>query len=111
MYLTLNRRARLQKGESISRAFSQGRETSSKLDLSDHCLPYQNPFAVKRKRLSVEQIVAVLKQAEVGAPVVEVRQQVGITELTFYRWKKKFERVEIDQVGQLTKAAPGGERQ
>src|SRR2546423_6524356 len=57
--------------------------------------------AVRRKRFSVEQIVAVLKQAEVGVPVVEVCRQVGITEQTFYRWKKHFVGLEIDQVRQL----------
>jgi len=56
---------------------------------------------VKRKRFSVEQIVAVLKQAEVGVPVVEVCRQVGISEQTFYRWKKQFVGLEIDQVRQL----------
>lgn len=57
-------------------------------------------FAV-RKRFSVEQIVAVVKQAEAGLPVVEVCRRVGITEQTFYRWKKKFVGLEIDQVRQL----------
>lgn len=56
---------------------------------------------MKRKRFSVEQIVAVLKQAEVGVPVVEVCRQVGITEQTFYRWKKRYVGLEIDQVRQL----------
>jgi hypothetical protein len=36
-----------------------------------------------RKRFSVEQIVAVVKQAEAGVPVVEVCRRVGITEQTF----------------------------
>ena len=35
---------------------------------------------MKRKRFSVEQIVALLKQAEVGVPVAELIRQVGITE-------------------------------
>ena len=39
---------------------------------------------MRRKRFSVEQIVGVLKQAEVGASVVEVCRQAGITEQTFY---------------------------
>ena len=56
---------------------------------------------MKRKRFSVEQIIAVLKQAEVGVPVVEVCRQVGITEQTFYRWKAKYVGLEIDQVRQL----------
>ena len=35
---------------------------------------------MKRKRFSVEQIVSILKQAEVGVPVVELCRQAGITE-------------------------------
>jgi putative transposase len=46
-------------------------------------------------------MVAVLKQAEVGVPVVEVCRRVGITEQTFYRWKKQYVGLEIDQVRQL----------
>ena len=34
---------------------------------------------MKRKRFSMEQIVAVLKQAEIGVPVAELIRQVGIT--------------------------------
>jgi putative transposase len=42
---------------------------------------------MKKKRFSVEQIVAVLKQAELGMPVADLIRQVGISEKTFYRWK------------------------
>ena len=56
---------------------------------------------MKRKRFSVEQIVAVLKQVEVGVPVVEVCRQVGVSEQTSYRWKKQYVGLEIDQVRQL----------
>lgn len=38
---------------------------------------------MKRKRFSIEQIVAVLKQAELGMPVADVIRQVGISEQTF----------------------------
>ena len=55
----------------------------------------------KRKRFSVEQIVAIVKQAEMGMPVAELIRRVGISELTFYRWKKQFTGLEIDQVRQL----------
>ena len=58
-------------------------------------------FAVKRKRYSVEQIVAILKQAEVGVPVAELIRQAGISEQTFYRWKKHYVGLEVDQVRQL----------
>jgi len=51
---------------------------------------------MKKKRFSVEQIVAVLKQAELGAPVAEVIRKVGISEQTFYRWKKQYVGIETD---------------
>lgn len=45
---------------------------------------------MKKKRFSVERIVAVLKQAEMGMPVADVIRQTGIAEQTFYRWKKQY---------------------
>jgi putative transposase len=42
-------------------------------------------LAVKRKRFSVEDIVAALRQAEVGMPVAELIRQAGITEQTLYQ--------------------------
>ncbi len=53
---------------------------------------------MKRKRFSVEQIVAVLKQAEAGMPVAELIRHVGISEQTFYRWKKVYAGSQTDQV-------------
>ena len=50
------------------------------------------------KKYSVEQIVGVLKQAELGVPVVELIRKVGISEQTFYRWKKQHIGLEVDQV-------------
>jgi putative transposase len=41
-------------------------------------------FAMKGKRFSVEQIVAVLKQVELGLPVADAIRHVGISEQTFY---------------------------
>ena len=56
---------------------------------------------MKRKRFSVEQIVVVLKQAELGLSVAELTRQVGISELTFYRWKKQYGGLQSDQVREL----------
>lgn len=53
---------------------------------------------MKRKRLSVEQIVAVLKQADVGVPVAGLIRRVRISEQTFHRWKKQFKGLGVDQV-------------
>jgi putative transposase len=56
---------------------------------------------MKKKRFSVEQIVAVLKQAELGMPVAELIRQVGISDQTFYRWKKQYAGMQSDQVREL----------
>jgi putative transposase len=45
---------------------------------------------MKKKRFPVEQIVAVLKQAELGVPVAEVIRKIRISEQIFYRWKKQY---------------------
>ncbi len=49
----------------------------------------------------MEQIVAVVKQAEVGVPAAQLIRQVGISEQTFYRWKKRYTGLEVVQVRQL----------
>ena len=51
-----------------------------------------------KKRFSVEQIVSVLKQAELGLSVADLIRKVGISEQTFYRWKKQYAGLESDQV-------------
>jgi len=58
-------------------------------------------FAMKKKRFSIEQIVAVLKQAELGMPVADLIRQVGISEQTFYRWKKQYAGMQSGQVREL----------
>ena len=43
-----------------------------------------------KKRFSVEQITAVLQQAEQGVSIGDLCRKVGISEQTFYRWKKVY---------------------
>ena len=43
----------------------------------------------------------IVKLAEMGLPGAEMMRRVGISEQTFYRWKKQFSGLEIDQVRQL----------
>jgi len=45
---------------------------------------------MKRSSFTEEQIAHVLRQAESGVPVQELIRKVGVTEQTFYRWKKKY---------------------
>jgi putative transposase len=49
--------------------------------------------------------VAILKQDELGIPVAELIRQVGVSEQTFYQWKKKYTGLVIDQVRQLKQMA------
>ena len=58
-----------------------------------------------KKRFSVEQIVTVLKQAELGLPVADLIRKVGISEQTFYRWNKQYAGLETDQVREFKQLA------
>lgn len=45
---------------------------------------------MRRSKFTEEQIAFALKQAELGTSVIEVIRKMGITEQTFYRWKRKY---------------------
>jgi putative transposase len=47
-------------------------------------------FAMKKTKFTEEQIAFALKQAETGTSVQEVIRKLGISEQTFYNWKKKY---------------------
>ena len=48
-----------------------------------------------------EQIVAVLKQAELGMPVADAIRRIGVSEQTFCRWKKEYGGPQPDQAREL----------
>ncbi len=56
---------------------------------------------MKRKRYSAEQIVYALRQAEAGSAVVEICRKLGVSEQTFYRWKKKYSGVGVSELREL----------
>jgi putative transposase len=57
--------------------------------------------AVKKSRYTEEQIAHALKQAETGTPVAEVLRRMGISEQTFYRWKKLYGGLGVGELRRL----------
>jgi putative transposase len=45
---------------------------------------------MKKSRFTEEQIAFALRQAETGTAVAEVIRKMGVSEQTFYRWKKQY---------------------
>ena len=56
---------------------------------------------MKRKRFTMEQFVWVLMQTELEMTLSDRVRQLGISEQTFYRWKKQYVGLEVDQVRQM----------
>ena len=56
---------------------------------------------MKRTRFTEEQIIAVLREAESGAAVKDLCRRAGISAVTFYRWKSKFEGMDISEMRRL----------
>ena len=53
------------------------------------------------KRYTEEQIAFALRQHESGTPVPEIVRKMGVSEQTFYRWKKKFAGMGVAEVRRL----------
>ena len=60
-----------------------------------------NEHAVKKSQYTEEQIAYALKQAEAGTPVAEVLRRMGISEQTFYRWKKLYGGLGVGELRRL----------
>jgi len=58
-----------------------------------------------RKRYSAEQIIGHLRQAEIliseGKTIVEAARQLSISEQTYYRWRREYGGMEVDQARRL----------
>jgi putative transposase len=55
----------------------------------------------RRRGHTEEQILAALRQAESGTTAVEMCRQVGITEQTFYTWKRKYAGLGLSELREL----------
>ena len=60
---------------------------------------------MKKKGFSAEQIIGKLREAEVllgqGGTVGEVSRKLGITEQTYYRWRREYGGMRLDQARRL----------
>lgn len=56
---------------------------------------------MKKSKFTDQQIAFALKQAETGTPVEEVCRKLGISQQTFYRWKKNFAGLGVEELRRL----------
>ncbi len=54
-----------------------------------------------RKRFTEERIIGCLKEADAGIPVGELLRKYGVSEQTFYRWRRKYGGLEINEAQRL----------
>jgi len=56
---------------------------------------------MKQRRFSEARIAFALRQAESGTSVLEIVRKMGISEVTFYRWKKKYAGLGVSELRKL----------
>lgn len=56
---------------------------------------------MKRSTFSEEQIVYAIRQAEAGTPGGDLCRQLGVSDATFYAWKKKYAHLGVSELRRL----------
>jgi len=56
---------------------------------------------MKKTRYSEPQILAILRQAEGGAPVSELCREHGMSNASFYKWRAKFGGMDASMISQM----------
>jgi putative transposase len=56
---------------------------------------------MRRSRFTEEQIAMALRQGEAGTPVAEIVRKLGISEQTYYTWKKKYGGLGVSELLEL----------
>jgi putative transposase len=64
---------------------------------------------MKRSKFTEAQIAFILRQAEEGAAVVEVCRKAGISEATYYNWRKKYAGLMPSEMKRLRQGQAAGE--
>ena len=58
---------------------------------------------MRKSRFTDEQIVSILRQGDGGAPIAELCRKMEITSTTYYRWKRKYGGMEVNEAKRLRK--------
>jgi putative transposase len=81
-----------------------GAEIRDRLAADSWCGGTDGGRMARPSRFSGDEIAAALRQVDGGATAVQVCRKLGITQTTFYRWRKKFGRIaggELREVKEL----------
>ncbi len=54
-----------------------------------------------KKRYTEQQIAFALRQSETGTPISEITRKMGISEVTFYRWRKQYSGLQSQEIRRL----------
>src|SRR5690606_30529760 len=68
---------------------------------ANKCLTLNNYLLMRRSKYSESQIVFAIKQAETGTRIQEVCRKMGVSEATFYNWKKKYGGLGVSELRRL----------
>ena len=56
---------------------------------------------MRKSKFTPEQILQALRQAEGGTTIGDITRKLGVTEATFYRWKKQYAGLDVGELREL----------
>ena len=56
---------------------------------------------MKKSKYSEAQIATALRQVKAGAPIAEVTRKLGVSEQTYYLWRKKYGQMGVGEIRRL----------